>query len=71
MKDSDEILQVTHQETRDWSSIIQNLKLTGLALNAVENAELISKEGRDITLRVAKGHQSLLHQQYLIGLKMH
>ncbi|WP_027272554.1 DNA polymerase III subunit gamma/tau [Legionella sainthelensi] len=59
MKDSDENLQVLHQETRDWSSIIRDLKLTGLALNAVENAELIAKEGREITLRVAKGHQSL------------
>ncbi|KTC91967.1 DNA polymerase III subunit gamma/tau [Legionella cincinnatiensis] len=58
-KDSDENQQVTHQETKNWSSIIQDLKLTGLALNAVENAELIAKEGREITLRVAKGHQSL------------
>ena len=40
-------------------TIISSLKLTGLALNAVENAELISKEGRLIVLRVAKGHQSL------------
>ncbi|AUH73926.1 DNA polymerase III subunit gamma/tau [Legionella sainthelensi] len=59
MKDSNENLQVPRQETRDWSSIIRDLKLTGLALNAVENAELIAKEGREITLRVAKGHQSL------------
>jgi DNA polymerase III subunit gamma/tau len=43
----------------DWSSIIDQLSLTGLALNAVENAELISKDGRDVKLNVAKGHQSL------------
>ena len=43
----------------DWLSIIPQLKLTGLSLNAVENAEFIAKEGREIKLRVAKGHQSL------------
>lgn len=42
-----------------WSSIISQLKLTGLALNAIENTELLLKEGRQISLRVAKGHQSL------------
>ncbi|AWN75675.1 TPA: DNA polymerase III subunit gamma/tau [Legionella anisa] len=51
--------QVTNQEDSDWASIIPHLKLTGLALNAAENAELVAKNGREITLRVAKGHQSL------------
>ncbi|WP_454781287.1 DNA polymerase III subunit gamma/tau [Legionella sp. WA2022007384] len=51
--------QVTHQEANDWASIIPHLKLTGLALNAAENAELVAKDGREVTLRVAKGHQSL------------
>jgi DNA polymerase III subunit gamma/tau len=44
---------------QDWAHIISHLKLTGLALNAIQNAEFISKEGREIVLRVDKGHQSL------------
>ncbi|QMT58906.1 DNA polymerase III, subunit gamma and tau [Legionella sp. PC997] len=55
----EEKTQVIHQEANDWASIIPHLKLTGLALNAAENAELVAKEGREVTLRVAKGHQSL------------
>lgn len=51
--------QQTNHEDKDWAHIIPHLKLTGLALNAAENAELIAKDGREITLRVAKGHQSL------------
>ncbi|WP_173238571.1 DNA polymerase III subunit gamma/tau [Legionella antarctica] len=48
-----------NNKTDDWATIIPQLKLTGLAMNAIENAEFISKEGRDIILRVSKGHQSL------------
>ncbi|MBA2648274.1 MAG: DNA polymerase III subunit gamma/tau [Legionella sp.] len=43
----------------NWSSIITSLKLSGLALTAVENSEFISKEGRNVTLGLAKGFQSL------------
>lgn len=43
----------------EWTRIVPQLKLTGLAANAIDNAEFISKEGRDLTLRVARGHQSL------------
>lgn len=43
----------------DWASIVTELKLTGLAHNAINNAEFISKEGRELTLRVSRGHQSL------------
>jgi DNA polymerase-3 subunit gamma/tau len=50
---------IISNEKSDWANIIQQLKLTGLALNAIENAEFIAKEGREVTLRVAKGHQSL------------
>lgn len=42
-----------------WDTILPRLKLSGLAQNAVDNAELISKNGRDLVLRVDKGHQSL------------
>ncbi|WP_058534479.1 DNA polymerase III subunit gamma/tau [Legionella saoudiensis] len=47
------------QEQQSWADIIPQLKLTGLALTAVENAELVSRDGRDLVLRVARGHQSL------------
>ncbi len=43
----------------DWARIVTELKLTGLAHNAIDNAEFISKEGRELTLRVSRGHQSL------------
>lgn len=50
---------LSHANLDNWAVLIPKLKLTGLALNAMENAEFISKEGREITLRVATGHQSL------------
>lgn len=50
---------ITSCTTSNWAQIIPELKLTGLALNAVENAELVNKEDKTIILRVAKGHQSL------------
>ena len=46
-------------DATDWANIIPHLKLTGLALNAIENSELLSRDGRDLVLRVARGHQSL------------
>ena len=46
-------------ETIQWNMILRELKLSGLALNAGENAECVGKLGGRITLRVAKGHQSL------------
>ena len=46
-------------ETIQWNMILSELKLSGLALNAGENAECVGKLGGRITLRVAKGHQSL------------
>lgn len=49
----------TNQETQNWANIIPHLKLTGLALNAVENAELVTKDDQEIRLRIAKGHKSL------------
>lgn len=52
-------LQSTSSHSDDWTAIIAKLKLTGLALNAIDNAEFIKKEGREITLAVAKGHLSL------------
>ncbi len=43
----------------NWPYIVSQLKLTGLALNAVNNAEFIHKDEQIISLKVAKGHQSL------------
>lgn len=42
-----------------WTNLIPKLQLTGLSLNAAENAEFISKIDQQVTLAVAKGHQSL------------
>nr|HAT8715112.1 DNA polymerase III subunit gamma/tau [Legionella jordanis] len=42
-----------------WPSVLKQLKLTGLALSAAENAAFIGKSDRHITFAVAKGHQSL------------
>ncbi|MDR3442228.1 MAG: DNA polymerase III subunit gamma/tau [Legionella sp.] len=53
------VLNVTNNEDNNWAAIIPHLKLSGFALNAIENAELLSVEGREIVLRVAKGHQSM------------
>lgn len=46
-------------ETIHWNKILPELKLSGLALNAGENAECVGKLGGKITLRIEKGHQSL------------
>jgi DNA polymerase-3 subunit gamma/tau len=46
-------------ESTDWSAIIPQLKLSGIALNAVENAAFLCKEGKELSLAVDKGHLSL------------
>jgi len=46
-------------EIHDWNKILPQLKLNGLALNAAENAEFVSKTDSGVILRVLKGHQSL------------
>ncbi|MDX1838528.1 DNA polymerase III subunit gamma/tau [Legionella taurinensis] len=51
--------QPTESSDLRWDTLLPRLKLSGLAQNAVENAELISKNGRNLVLRVDKGHQSL------------
>jgi DNA polymerase-3 subunit gamma/tau len=48
-----------NEQDISWANLIPKLQLTGLSLNAVENAEFISKIDQEITLAVAKGHQSL------------
>jgi DNA polymerase-3 subunit gamma/tau len=46
-------------DASNWSHIVTQLKLTGLALNAISNAEFVAKDQKTITLKVAKGHYSL------------
>jgi len=43
----------------DWIAILTQLKLSGLAQTAAENAEMLGKSGNIVSLRVSKGHQSL------------
>ncbi|KTD42556.1 DNA polymerase III subunit gamma/tau [Legionella parisiensis] len=69
-KEETEQTQVVDQGDSDWSDIIPHLKLTGLALNAAENAELVAKNGREITFRVSKGHQSLFTPTILSRIEM-
>ena len=42
-----------------WSNLLPTLNLTGLTLNAAENAEFIKKENQQVTLRVNKGHTAM------------
>jgi DNA polymerase III subunit gamma/tau len=53
----DKVVEATSGES--WESILQQIKLTGLAQNAAENAEMVRKNGSEIALHIAKGHQSL------------
>lgn len=43
----------------EWASILPRLKLRGLALNAAENMEMISKENGRVNFRATQGHLSL------------
>lgn len=43
----------------NWNEILPHLKLSGLTQTAAENAELLKKEDREVSLKIAKGHQSL------------
>lgn len=43
----------------DWQQIIPQLNLTGLALNAAENAEFAGKSDAGVALRIAKNHRSV------------
>ncbi len=47
------------QGNDDWVAILRQLNLSGFSRNAVENAEMIGKQGGQVSLRVAKGHVSL------------
>ncbi len=52
-----------------WDKIIKQLNLTGLALNAAENTEFVSKSGMEINLRISPGHQSLFSATILKRLE--
>jgi DNA polymerase-3 subunit gamma/tau len=53
----------------DWPTLLTQLKLTGLALSAAENAEFLVKSGREIRLRVFKGHQSLFTEAVIARIE--
>jgi DNA polymerase III subunit gamma/tau len=52
------LLPPNHNEN-DWGCTVTQLKLTGLALSALENTQFVGKSGHEISLRITKGHQSL------------
>ena len=53
------IIQQKPPSNNDWGVLLPQLKLNGLALNAAENAELISKNEAEVVLRISKGHFSV------------
>lgn len=52
-------IQASSVSDISWAAVILELNLNGLALNAVQNAEFIGKNGKECSLRVAPGHSSL------------
>jgi DNA polymerase-3 subunit gamma/tau len=46
-------------DTQAWDEIIPTLKLTGVALAAIENTELIAQNVDEFIVRVTSGHHSL------------
>ena len=49
--------QATH--TLNWRTLLPTLQLTGLALNAAEQAECVHQSDTTVSLRIAKGHRSV------------
>lgn len=52
-----------------WNDIIPKLKLTGLALNAAQNAAFTLQSDRSVILRVGKNHRSLFTANVLEKLE--
>lgn len=50
---------------QEWHLMLPQLKLTGLALNAAENAEFSGKNGQQCVLKVAKAHRSIFTETIL------
>jgi len=48
-----------NQDSPSWAEILTKLNLNGLALSALEHTEFFSKQGKELTLRVNTGHQSV------------
>lgn len=55
------VIENHNQSMKDehWHNVLPKLKLNGLALNAAENTEWVSKLGAEVTLRIANSHQSV------------
>jgi len=56
---SEPVVTLPDSENASWADILKKITLTGLAANAAANAELVSKSGSEIRLRVEKGHLSV------------
>ena len=55
--------------TQDWSAVISQCQLSGLALNALEHAQFLKKEGSRIHLAVSSGHSSLFTQATIVKIQ--
>lgn len=62
-------IQAPIAHNQSWSEIIAQLNLTGLTLNAAENAELLEKKQGVVTLGITKGHQSVFTPSILSRLE--
>lgn len=58
-------LVVEHLEkatvSMDWAEVVASLSLSGLALNALKQTELVAKTEQMVVLKAAKAHQSLFN----------
>ena len=62
-------LTVTETVNLEWSTLLSQLNLTGLALSAAENSELVEKNNYLITLRVEKGYSSVFTPSVIVRLE--
>jgi DNA polymerase-3 subunit gamma/tau len=53
------VLSSTAAQDINWETLIKNLKLSGMALIAAEQAELESRTEHTLTLKITSSHQSL------------
>tara|TARA_R110002126_G_scaffold110918_1_gene248297 strand:+ start:2019 stop:3593 length:1575 start_codon:yes stop_codon:yes gene_type:complete len=60
---------ITQRKSNAWADIIPNLKLTGLALNAAQNAEFTLQSNNTAHLRVGKNHRPLFTANVLEKLE--
>ncbi len=54
---------------QDWPTVISQCQLSGLALNALEHAQFLKKEGSRIYLAVSSGHSSLFTRATVVKIQ--